>query len=61
MIDDYDVYQFLYKKSIEKSSLVKNTPHPLDASHAKEISDVTGCLIKPIATENLNAIMNVLQ
>lgn len=58
-IDD-DVHQFLCKKSIEKSNLVKNTPHPSDVSYAKEISDVTGYLIKPITTEGLNAIMNVL-
>ena len=61
LIDDDEVYQFLCKKTIEKSNLVKNTPHPSDVSFAKEISDVTGYLIKPITTENFNAIMNVFQ
>lgn len=123
LIDDDEVYQFLCKKTIEKSQLVKNimifsngkdaidfflenatnitnlpdvifldidmplmdgwqfleeyiplkldikkeiiiyivtsSSHPSDVSHAKEISDVTGYLIKPITTESFNAIMNV--
>lgn len=64
-----DGWQFLeeylpMKCDIEKNIIiyiVTSSSHPSDLSKAKEISDVTGYLIKPITIDNFNTIMNVFQ
>lgn len=64
-----DGWQFLeeyipLKLSMKKDIIiyiVTSSSHPVDVSRAKEISDVTGYLIKPITTENFNAIMTIFQ
>lgn len=64
-----DGWQFLeeyipLKLDIKKQIIiyiVTSSSHPSDLSRAKEISDITGYLIKPITTENFNSIMSMFQ